>query len=208
MPVESDGVEVTALGRGDAARAVPALVRAFWDFPETVHLLADARARRRVLPRFLGTDVRDSAGFDTLLAATDAGVVVGAAAWLPPSGYPVTAWRQVKQVGHLLPIAPWGVHAAREGMRGRRVVRDHHDRFGPHYYLRAIGVDPEHQGRGIGAALVRPMLARASAEGVGCYLTTTTEANVAWYLHLGFTRVATFHPTPGWPEVSAMWRDR
>jgi GNAT superfamily N-acetyltransferase len=207
MPLGAEYPQVVALTRSDADRTVPCLVRAFWDFPDTLHLLPDVDVRRRVLPRFLATDVRDSASVGSLLAVFEGDEIVGAAAWLPPSAYPVTGWRQVKQIGHLLPAAPWGYRAAREGMRGRQVVREHHGRFGPHHHLRAIGVDPPRQGRGIGAALVRPVLDRATADGVGCYLTTTTEENVAWYVHLGFTRVATFHPTPTWPEVSAMWRD-
>lgn len=206
MPAGGEDPQVTTLARAEVDRAVPCLVKAFWAFPETVHLLPDEAARRRVLPRFLGADARDSADFEALLAAPDGDDIIGAAAWLPPAAYPIPVRRQLAQIRHLVPAAPWAIHAAREGSRGRKVVRAHHNSHGPHYYLRAIGVHPDHQGRGLGAALVRPMLERAADEGVGCYLTTTTEANVAWYEHLGFTRVATFHPTPTWPEVSAMWR--
>ena len=51
----------------------------------------------------------------------------------------------------------------------------------PHWYLAAIGVDVGHQGRGIGSALMRPMLARADAEGVACWLDTHQEQNMRCY---------------------------
>ena len=56
----------------------------------------------------------------------------------------------------------------------------------PHWYLSAVGVSPERQGEGLGAALVRSGLHRADEDNVSVYLETETEGNVRFYQHLGF----------------------
>jgi ribosomal protein S18 acetylase RimI-like enzyme len=55
-----------------------------------------------------------------------------------------------------------------------------------HFYLSAVGVDPERQGRGIGTALLRPVLERANAAGIPAYLETAVARNVLLYERLGF----------------------
>ena len=61
---------------------------------------------------------------------------------------------------------------------------------GPHWYLWGLGVEPSEQGKGIGGALMLPILARAEAEGVPCYLETQNEANVPFYRKHGFEVVS------------------
>jgi ribosomal protein S18 acetylase RimI-like enzyme len=56
----------------------------------------------------------------------------------------------------------------------------------PHWYLFVIGVEPECQGRGVGDALLRPMLARADREGTPVYLETHNRGNVGFYQKYGF----------------------
>ena len=190
----------------DVRRALPVLVRAFWDFPETVHLLPKESARRRVLPRYMAEYLADGARVDGLNFAHDGGEVIGAAAWLPPGAYPIPLARQIARLIPLIPVLPWGLGAAREGVRGRAGNRARHEGYPPHYFLRAIGVDPSHQRKGVGTALIAPMLERADSEHVGCFLFTATESNAAWYHSLGFETAARYNPTPTWPDVWAMWR--
>ena len=56
----------------------------------------------------------------------------------------------------------------------------------PHWYLWALGVEPDSQGRGIGTALLQPVLKQAAADGSPCYLETQTERNVRFYRRQGF----------------------
>ena len=183
------------------------MVEAFWDYPETLHLLPDERRRRHVLPRYLLSDTRDSARFETLFGADFAGDIVGAAAWIPPEAYPVSLSRQVRQALDLAPALPWGWRALREAQRGQAANRAHHRVHPRHYYLRAIGIDPRVQARGIGSSLVAPVLELADERVVGCFLQTATRENVSWYERFGFRVVAAYRPTSSWPEVWAMWRD-
>jgi ribosomal protein S18 acetylase RimI-like enzyme len=198
---------VTVLGVRQLRDAVRPLVRAFWTYPETVHLLPDESRRRRVLPRALLADARDAVRFGSLLGTELDGEIVGAAAWLPPEGYPVSLGRQLRQVLDLAPSLPWGWRVAREAQRGQTANRAHHRPYPPHFYLRAIGVDPALQARGLGSSLVRPMLDMADARGVGCFLQTATSVNVRWYEQFGFAVAECYRPTPTWPEVWSMWRD-
>jgi ribosomal protein S18 acetylase RimI-like enzyme len=81
----------------------------------------------------------------------------------------------------------------------------------PHYYLEFIGTDPAHQGKGMGTKLMQPMIDRCDTEGVGAYLESSKESNVAFYGRFGFevTKVIT-HKTrkgvPG-PDQWLMWRN-
>src|SRR5260221_95631 len=50
----------------------------------------------------------------------------------------------------------------------------------------AQGVDPPYQGQSIGGMLIQPVLARADAEGLPCYLETENPRNVPFYQKHGF----------------------
>jgi ribosomal protein S18 acetylase RimI-like enzyme len=77
----------------------------------------------------------------------------------------------------------------------------------PHYYLEFVGASPSTQGRGYGTALLEPMVARADAEGVGCYLENSKEANIAFYSRFGFEVRRTMQHRRNGPPQWLMWRD-
>lgn len=58
------------------------------------------------------------------------------------------------------------------------------------WYLSILGIAPALQGRGLGARLLAPTLARATAHGRACYLETFTPRNLPFYERLGFRTVA------------------
>ena len=53
-----------------------------------------------------------------------------------------------------------------------------------------VGVIPARHRQGFGRALLRPVLDRADAEGLPCYLETAQPENVAFYQKLGFDIIA------------------
>lgn len=59
----------------------------------------------------------------------------------------------------------------------------------PHWYVPAIGVDPDHQHRGVGSSLMGAGIERADRGGTPIYLETEEAANVGFYEHLGFELV-------------------
>ena len=61
----------------------------------------------------------------------------------------------------------------------------------PHWYLPLIGVDPIHQGKGLGSALMRHALIRCDREKKLAYLESTNEKNVPLYERAGFELMGT-----------------
>lgn len=191
--------------RPDEAPAAAALAaRAFHDDPLFVALHPDASRRDRAfaieyeayLRRiYLPAGIAEAAEVD--------GRIGGLALWLPPASLSGLRWRE------------WSCLPALVRAVGLRrlpgVVREYaaFDRAFPtegrFHYLGLLAVAPELQGQGVGGSLVRVGLARADRDGVGCYLETGTEANVAFYRRLGFD-VAGRIPLPTAPTHWAMWR--
>ncbi|HEV7713362.1 MAG TPA: N-acetyltransferase [Asanoa sp.] len=80
-----------------------------------------------------------------------------------------------------------------------------HDRS--HAYLPFIAVHPDHQGTGVGAALLRHRLAELDASGRAAYLEASNLRNAALYERLGFQRMPATIDLPGGPSLYPMWRD-
>jgi GNAT superfamily N-acetyltransferase len=196
---------VRPIGKSDLREAGAILSDSFWTYPEVVHLLPAESRRRRLLPRYLTADCVDALRFRTLMGAYHEGTLVGVSAWLPPGAYPPSTGRQIAAIAHLLPIVPWALTIAPEVLRSQ-AAKDAGHTHDPHVYLCEIGVSRTAQGTGAGSALVHAMTRAADEAAVGCYLTTSNEANTAWYGRFGFEITEEFRPTATWPRVWRMWR--
>jgi ribosomal protein S18 acetylase RimI-like enzyme len=128
----------------------------------------------------------------------------GAALWTPPGHADV-------RVGAALSMGPALIGAVGLGRLWRsargmgRVQRVHPTR--PHYYLFALGVDPMHQGHGIGSAMLAKVLERCDTDGVGAYLEASTAASARLYARSGFMGEAEFRMADDAPPLWPMWRD-
>ena len=76
----------------------------------------------------------------------------------------------------------------------------------PHWYLNVVATLPSHQGRGLGAAVLQPVLQQADAEGAACYLESTNPRNRSLYRRHGFADGDELH-LDGGPTMLQMWRD-
>jgi len=56
----------------------------------------------------------------------------------------------------------------------------------PHWYLPMIGVEPNAQGKGLGADLMRHAVDRCDHEGALAYLESSNPRNISLYLRSGF----------------------
>jgi ribosomal protein S18 acetylase RimI-like enzyme len=77
----------------------------------------------------------------------------------------------------------------------------------PHWYLAVLGTDPLHQGRGIGTALMAPVLERCDEEGLPAFLESSKESNVPYYERFGFRVERELKLGKGAPSVWPMWRE-
>jgi ribosomal protein S18 acetylase RimI-like enzyme len=127
----------------------------------------------------------------------------GAAIWMPPGRWQVSLRTRLR-------LGPGLIRSA--GRDTARLLRFHgwiearhpHE---PHWYLAVLGVHPDHQGRGFGSHLMRPVLERCDADGMPAYLETDTERNVALYERHGFRTRARESLPGGGPPVWFMWRE-
>ena len=76
----------------------------------------------------------------------------------------------------------------------------------PHWYLAVLGTDPSAQGQGLGSAVLAPVLQRCDEDGVGAYLESSKESNIAFYSRHGFRLTGEVHLLKG-PQMWKMWRD-
>lgn len=77
----------------------------------------------------------------------------------------------------------------------------------PHRYLGFIGVDPAHQGKGFGGALLTSMTAECDDAGIPAYLESSNPVNDALYHRFGFESRGYIPLPKGAPPITAMWRD-
>lgn len=76
-----------------------------------------------------------------------------------------------------------------------------------HYFLEALGTSQQVQGKGLGSAVIRPMLDRCDAEGMPAYLESSNPQNIPFYARHGFQPTGEIMVGEGAPTVTAMWRD-
>ena len=111
--------------------------------------------------------------------------LAGVAIWLPPN-HRTPLLDSLRLLPEMARFAGWRrlrlVGDAQEVLEQRR--RAHVPR--PHFYLSALGVEPERQGTGIGTALMGPVLDRCDDEALPAYLETATARNVLLYERAGF----------------------
>ena len=77
----------------------------------------------------------------------------------------------------------------------------------PHLYLFAIGTRKAARGKGLGKALMAPVLEAADRDRLPCYLENSNPANTGFYRSHGFERMKLFEAGPGGPPLEAMWRE-
>jgi GNAT superfamily N-acetyltransferase len=176
----------------EVARATRLLARAFAEDPIITHYLHDPVRRAVALPAFFEAVLEELLPSNEVLAARSADELLGVAAWLPPQ-----------------PAEPDDAARARAA-QAQRIVRtmfpltstDLYDGFAaletlhpqdPHWYLAFVGVEPKFQGRGIGRALLAPVLNVADETGALCYLETPFPETHRYYDALGFVRHAEHH---------------
>jgi ribosomal protein S18 acetylase RimI-like enzyme len=179
MQAHSNPSRATRLDANDHARAVGALTLAFsadpicrWCWPSASEYLDGFPAFVRA---FGGRAFVSGGAYQTANFA-------GAALWLPPGIEPDDA-----EVGAV--IENTAAPALRDSLYSLMEQMSRHHPNGAHWYLPLIGVEPMHQGRGLGNTLMETVLKRCDEEQLAAYLESTNPRNIPFYERLGFRRV-------------------
>jgi len=179
---EKDTVRLT---RYHSKCAAATLIRAFWGHPPLQYYFRDEEERRKIAPYFFSLSILNGIWYGEVYASSNG--FEGIAIWLPSENYPITLRRLIRSVppSEIIGIGRYGGSRMREL---GRYIDSVHSRLAPfkHWFLQAIGVDPEFQGQGYGGRLLRQMLARIDEEHLPCYLETLEEQNIRLYEHFGF----------------------
>jgi GNAT superfamily N-acetyltransferase len=132
---------------------------------------------------------------------TTAGTVA-VAVWERPDEWKVPLSRQLRMLPAMVKV--FGRHLPRV-LRALTVLEGKHPRE-PHYYLPFIGVEPEWQGRGLGSAVLAPVLQRCDDERMPAFLEASTPRNRALYERHGFAVTEEFRLGDSAPPQWRMWR--
>jgi len=110
----------------------------------------------------------------------------GVAIWIPP-GHPGSSFLDsLRMMPAISRLAGWRRLRTVTNAIAALEERHRHHAPQPHFYLSALGVDPDRQGEGIGTALLEPVLDRCDRDRFAAYLETATARNVLLYERLGF----------------------
>jgi GNAT superfamily N-acetyltransferase len=183
--------------------AAEALALAFADDPCWSHLLRDDATRVEKLLAYFTSEIETLVPrYREVWVTEDGG---GAAIWAPPGRWRVPVGLTMKEAGRML-----GVFGRRLplGLRTLTRLERHHPRSPKHWYLHYLGVEPRRQGRGLGGALIAPVLALCDRERTPAFLEASTNRNRMLYERNGFELSEVFDmPGRGGPPIREMWRD-
>lgn len=191
---------IRQIDRDDVASLAGVLARAFHEDPVGAWLFPDATGRQRGLTRLFESEIQHvTLPHGECLTSRDG---TGAALWLPPGHWKVPPLTLTRLLPRFM-----GIFGRRLTLilRGLFEVEKHHPSSDDHFYLPFIGVQPDHQGFGIGSSLLKPVLERCDQSRVGAYLEATCAANRRLYERHGFTVVREIQ-LPDGPPVWPMWR--
>jgi ribosomal protein S18 acetylase RimI-like enzyme len=118
----------------------------------------------------------------------------GAALWLPPGVGP-----NEEAMGRIIEESVAGTVQGDLNAVLEQMATFHPNE--PHWYLPLIGVDPPHQGKGHGGALLRYALERCDRDRCLAYLESTNPRNVPLYERHGFKAVGTIQAGSSPPMV-------
>ena len=196
-------VAVREATTADLGSVPDALAAAFHDDPVMLHILRRPAKRARQMRTLFRGEARRALDKGRVLTTdgrpgTPAG---GGSVWVAPDKWRLGGIELLGQVPVLLSFG-------RDTKRSLQVL-SHMERVHPkepHWYLAILGTRPEAQGKGVGSALLQPVLDDCDAQGLPAYLESSKEANIPFYRRHGF-EVTGLIEVPGGPSLWPMWRD-
>jgi len=180
LPVEEEMIrsptEIRSATREEMSQTVATIVAAFITDPVARFAWPAAHDYLRAMPAATRAFAGGSFAHATAYVSAD---FCGAALWLPPGMQPngealETVFRETARTEH------------QDDLLATFEKMEHSHPDEPHWYLPLIGVEPNAQGKGLGAELMQYAVARCDREGALAYLESSNPRNISLYLRFGF----------------------
>jgi ribosomal protein S18 acetylase RimI-like enzyme len=178
-------MEIVKLAPAQKEKAITVVSAAFFDYPEFIHYFPDPNRRRHCLPWYLGKVINTALEYGEVYTNDE---ISGVAFILPP-GHTRISQLEYMHCGFLPAPFVLGLRNFIRSQNGEDYIGNVHEATmggRPHYYLWGLAVDPFQKRKGIGTALLKPLLQKADADQKPVYLETHDEKNVAYYQQFGF----------------------
>jgi len=193
-------IEVREATAADRETIAAALVSSFHDDPVMLHMVPKPASRPKKMRALFVSETTRSLKVGNVTTTTD-GPAKGAAIWSAPGKWKLGGLELLGQVPLLFHL---GLDTPRSLALLSQVEKVHPSE--PHWYLNILGTATEHQGKGVGSALIKPILSKCDEEGIPAYLESSKESNIAFYNRHGFEVTGEIQVKNG-PKIWPMWRD-
>jgi GNAT superfamily N-acetyltransferase len=179
------------------------LGQAYYDEPHIRYILRDEQSRIRLLPDFFRAAIHATqlnGGIHTTHH------LEGAALWMGPGSKLTVAWTMRSALQSISHQFEWATlrRCVTLGLHLDQVHQQLINRR--HLYLMALGVEPSVERESVRTALIEPVLARADAEGLPCYVETFNDKELPFYKRHGFRIAGSGKITGVGPDFWAMIR--
>jgi ribosomal protein S18 acetylase RimI-like enzyme len=178
------------------------LGRAFFEDPLAIWACQSTRLRPGLLKSIHGARIRQLLVHDEIWTTSE---LASVALWAPPGRWQTTILQDVLLARGLL-LRPRLLARIPRLAFGLSEIRQRHPRNADHWYLSLLGTDPDAQGRGLGSAVLQPVLEICDRSRVGAYLESSSQRNLNFYERYGFQTTGEVR-VPGGPPLWTMWRD-
>jgi ribosomal protein S18 acetylase RimI-like enzyme len=197
----NEGAGVRRVRKGDIPELGRVLARAFYDDPVTRWAWPPDKLRMRALERFQTTRIKQLLDGEEIWTSDD---LRCAAIWAAPDQWHATLRETVELMPAFLHPRLF-VRVPLVAVGWEKLERSH-PRKPPHYYLAILGTDPAAQGQGLGSRVLRAVLDQCDQDGVGAFLESSKESNIAFYARHGFQVTEEIRLLRG-PSMWKMWRE-
>jgi len=183
-------MEIIKLDPRQAKKASDVLSASFFDYPMFTFYFPDPKRRTRYLSWYFQNILNCALRYGEVYTTPE---INGVIFTLPPGHTKISMWEYI-QNGFLLTPFLLGFRNYNRSMDCERFVGSTQEKLmenRPHFYLWGLGVEPGWKAKGIGAALMLPVLAKTDAQKIPVYLETHDEKNVRYYQKHGFSLILT-----------------
>jgi GNAT superfamily N-acetyltransferase len=177
------------------------LGRAFAQDPVVLWACRTIELRPALLEAIASARLRQSLSYEEIWMTDES---TSTAVWTPPGRGETNPLQNIALACGLL--RPRMLGCLPRLALGLTYMQRMHPREPRHWYLARLGTDPSEQGRGLGSAVLQPVLELCDSDRVGAYLETALHRNLSFYARHSF-QVSGELRLPRGPTIWSMWRE-